>query len=45
MHKMKARTLLDLVRMADELRAQGHGDVGHWHRAQPDSNFVAAATL
>ncbi|MFZ0195446.1 MAG: response regulator [Pseudolabrys sp.] len=45
MHKMKARTLLDLVRMADELRAQGHGDVGHWHRAQPDSNLIAAATL
>lgn len=40
MHKMKAKTLIDLVRMADELQAHGDVGVGHWHRAQPNSDFV-----
>ena len=40
MHKMKAKTLVDLVRMADDLQAQGDVGVGHWHRAQPNSDFV-----
>lgn len=29
--KMRAKTLVDLVRMADELRTQSHNDVKHWH--------------
>jgi FixJ family two-component response regulator len=40
MHKMKAKTLVDLLRMADDLQAQGDVGVGHWHRAQPNSGFV-----
>jgi FixJ family two-component response regulator len=40
MHKMKAKTLVDLVRMGDDLQAQGDVGVGHWHRAQPNSNFA-----
>ena len=40
MHKMKAKTLVDLVRMADDLQAQGDVGVGHWHRAKPNSNFA-----
>jgi FixJ family two-component response regulator len=40
MHKMKAQTLVDLVRMADDLQAEGDMGAGHWHRAQLDSNFA-----
>lgn len=40
MHKMKAKTLVDLVRMADELQAQGVGAVGQGDRAQPSSSSV-----
>jgi FixJ family two-component response regulator len=41
MHKMKAQTLVDLVRMADELQAQADVGIGHWHWAQPpNSDFV-----
>jgi FixJ family two-component response regulator len=40
MHKMKAKTLVDLVRMGDDLQAQDDVGVGHWHRAQPNSNFA-----
>ena len=39
-HKMKAKTLVDLVRMADDLQAQGDVGVGHWHRAKPNSNLA-----
>jgi FixJ family two-component response regulator len=40
MHKMKAKTLLDLVRMADELDVRGIASIGHRHRAQLNSNFI-----
>ena len=40
MHKMKAQTLVDLVRMADDLQAQGDVDVGHWRRAHSISNLA-----
>jgi len=40
MHKMKAKTLVDLLRMANELQAQGDVGVGHLHQAQPNQNFM-----
>ncbi|HYC15811.1 MAG TPA: response regulator transcription factor [Pseudolabrys sp.] len=40
MHKMKAQTLVDLVRMADDLHAQADVGIGHWHRARPNWNFA-----
>ena len=40
MHKMKAKTLVDLVRMADELQIQRDANVRPLHRAQLNSDFV-----
>ena len=40
MHKMKAKTLVDLVRMADELQIQRDANVRPLHRAQLNSDLL-----
>ena len=40
MHKMKAKTLLDLARMADDLQVPDDTGVVQWKKVQPNSSLI-----